>query len=216
MSELEQRHVRRLGRSRLPDLRFLHGCVAYGTCEDHDVLGCVGAHCAVCGKALRAMDPVYPVERKDYVSDPVLRREWDVVLRRLRSAFQLTMFGYSGPATDAEARRLLRLGWAPDNRQTDHLEVVDLLDQAALERRWQAFIPFSHLMAHSEWGQCSIAGWPRARTSGRVRRHFTARQPSESGHVEPAPWRRLRTGTRRSANSNNRRQGRRETVSRWP
>ena len=156
-----QRHVRRFGRSRLPDLRFLHGSVAYATCEDHDILGCIGECCGICGKGLKAVEPVFPAEKKDYVSDPLLRREWEVVLSRLRSAFQLTMFGYSGPTTDVEARRLLRLAWAPEDRQRDHLEVVDLLDQAALERRWREFIPFSHLLVHAGWERCSVARWPR-------------------------------------------------------
>ena len=156
-----QRHVRRFGSSRLPDVRFLRGSVVYATCEEHDVLGVVGAHCVECGRALRNVPPVYPTERKDYVSDPLLRREWDVVLRRLRNSFQLTIFGYSGPGTDAEARQLMRQAWAPGPRRADHLEVLDLVGRAELERRWRELIPYSHLLAHTTWDQCSIARWPR-------------------------------------------------------
>ena len=156
-----QRHVQRFGRSRLPDIRFLHGSVLYATCGQHDVLGIAGMNCTHCGQALRSVGPVYPEERKDYVSDPLLRREWRVVQRQLRSAFHLTIFGYSGPETDVEARQMLRQAWSPDDRTTGHLEVLDLVGRAELEERWRKFIPFSHLLANSKWENCSIARWPR-------------------------------------------------------
>ena len=156
-----QRHVGRFGKSRLPNLRFLHGSVIYATCEHHDVLGHIGDRCPECANALTAIEPVYPDEQKDYVSNPLLRREWDGVLRQLKTAFHLTIFGYSGPVTDGKARRLLEQAWSPAERSTDHVEVVDLIGQPALQKRWREFIPFSHLLAHSDWRKSSIAGWPR-------------------------------------------------------
>ena len=156
-----KRHVGRFGTGRLPDLRFLHGCAIYGSCEEHDVLGYVGGQCPDCGKALRGVKPVYPDKRKDYVSDPLLRREWDTVLHKVERAFHLTIFGYSGPVTDGEARLLLERAWQPADRKIDHLEVIDLESTDVLYDRWHKLIPFSHLLAHRLWHDSSIAKWPR-------------------------------------------------------
>ena len=156
-----KRHVSRFSTGRLPDLRFLHGCVVYASCEEHDVLGYVGGQCPDCGKALRSGKPVYPDKQKDYVSDPLLRREWDTVLHKVERAFHLTIFGYSGPVTDGKARLLLERAWQPADRKIDHLEVIDLESTDVLYDRWRKLIPFSHLLAHRHWHDSSIAKWPR-------------------------------------------------------
>ena len=185
-----ERHVGRFGQSRLPDLRFLHGSTVYATCDDHDVIGYTRSNCTVCGKALRSVDPLYPVAEKDYVSDPLLKREWDVVLPRLQSAFQLTIIGYSGPVTDGEARRLLGRAWSLKDRRTDHLEVVDRVAQACLETRWRTFIPFSHLIACIQWEESSIARWPR-RTSEWKQAASLEGKPAQ--RVGPCPAKSLET-----------------------
>ena len=41
-------HARNRTISNLPEIRFLHGCVQYASCPNHDVLGRLGERCPIC------------------------------------------------------------------------------------------------------------------------------------------------------------------------
>jgi hypothetical protein len=56
----------------------LHGNIAIGycvTCEQSG-LGMVRRPCGGCGKPYQASKLLFPVEHKDYISDPFINREW--------------------------------------------------------------------------------------------------------------------------------------------
>lgn len=89
---------------KLPDIRFLHGCVTFATCNDHDILGIPSEICPICNIKLKRGKLFYPVENKDYTKDNLISRDWEKVTEKLKEAFHLTIFGYSGPATDYNAR----------------------------------------------------------------------------------------------------------------
>ena len=57
---------------------------------------------------------LFPYSDKDYTKDRIISRDWAFVTDRLKEAFHLTIFGYSGPATDYKAKKLL-LGWLDAN-----------------------------------------------------------------------------------------------------
>lgn len=131
------RHV-----ANLPDVRFLHGNVAFSTCRDHDILGMPGEECPVCNVRLARGQLFLPDYEKDYTRDEIIHRDWQQVVEKLTQAFQLTIFGYSGPDTDYNARKLILNGW----KQTAlldfaHTEVVDRADCATLWERWREYIP---------------------------------------------------------------------------
>ena len=81
----------------LPDVRFLHGCVSFFTCTGHDVLGSANEACPECGRPLGVTGLFFPEAEKNYANEPAIDREWQSVDERLRRAFHLTIFGYSGP-----------------------------------------------------------------------------------------------------------------------
>jgi hypothetical protein len=155
-------HLRNRGVAELPDIRFLHGCVSYFTCQDHDVLGSVNECCPECYRSLVAPALFFPESEKDYAAERAVQREWNAVGQRLRRAFHLTIFGYSGPATDYNARKLLLEAWtATPMREVSHVEIIDVTTDDVLRRKWQEFIPFQHDMVHREFWESTIAKWPR-------------------------------------------------------
>jgi hypothetical protein len=157
LAHRRNRHV-----AELPDLRFLHGSVAYFTCSDHDVLGSANEGCPICGKFLDPGRLFYPEADKDYAKHAVIHRDWQAVTRQLSKAFHLTIFGYSGPETDYNARQLLLSGWGKSPlREISHVEIIDIKGDDQLRRCWREFIPYHHDMVVSDFWQSTIAKWPR-------------------------------------------------------
>ena len=155
-------HARNSSISNLPEVRFLHGCVQYASCPDHDVLGEPGELCPMCKRSLIESSILFPDGDKDYAKDKIISRDWAFVTGRLKEAFHLTIFGYSGPATDYKAKKLLLDGWrGTPMRQFSHVEIIDIGSADDLTRNWEKFIPFHHEMVISSFWESTIARWPR-------------------------------------------------------
>ena len=108
---LMQAYRRNSNVAELPDIRFLHGSVAFATCTEHDVLGTPLEKCPECNCTLGRGRLIFPDEDKNYAKDSIISRDWIAVTEKLQKAFHLTIFGYSGPATDWNARKLLLDAW---------------------------------------------------------------------------------------------------------
>lgn len=155
-------HARNRTISKLPEIRFLHGCVQYASCPDHDVLGQPGERCPMCRKQLTKSSIMFPYGDKDYARDGIIARDWASVTERLKEAFHLTIFGYSGPATDYKAKKLLLDGWKQTPmRRFSHVEIIDIGGADDLRRNWREFIPFHHDMVNESFWDSTIAIWPR-------------------------------------------------------
>ncbi len=159
---LLQAHERNRGVCKLPDLRFLHGCVSYTTCIEHDVLGSEGQVCPVCHKKLTTGHLIYPEADKDYARDSFIKRDWDLVQKAVEHSFHLTVFGYRAPKTDYNARQILLDAWGDEeSRGLSHVELIDIASPDHLSDNWRAFIPFGHMMHEIDFFDSSIARWPR-------------------------------------------------------
>lgn len=146
----------------LPDIRFLHGCVRYATCIEHDVLGCPSEMCPKCHQELARGPLFFPDDDKDYAKDALVQRDWKIVAEKFKKAFHLTIFGYSGPATDYNARRLLLEGWKQTPlRSVSHVEIIDIKDESLLRQCWSDFVAFQHDMVTESFWESTIARWPR-------------------------------------------------------
>ena len=146
----------------LPDIRFLHGCVSHASCPVHDVLGVPGEQCPKCGDLLVGGVLLFPDQEKDYTEDTLVSRDWRAVTDRLKKAFHLTIFGYSGPSTDHLAKELILEQWRKSRlHQVGHVEIIDISPACVLRRNWQSFIPFHHEMIVSSFWDSIIAKWPR-------------------------------------------------------
>ena len=155
-------HARNRTISNLPEIRFLHGCVHYASCPNHDVLGRPGERCPICKGLLIQSSILFPYGDKDYSKDRTISRDWAFVTDRLKEAIHLTIFGYSGPATDYKAKKLLLDGWTrTPMRRFSHVEIIDTGDADDLRRNWQEFIPFHHDMVIPCFWESTIAKWPR-------------------------------------------------------
>ena len=159
---LMQAHRRNRKVVGLPDIRFLHGSVAFATCVDHDILGIPSEVCPKCNSALKQGRLFFPVEDKDYTKDSLIFRDWKAVTEKLQKAFHLTIFGYSGPATDYNARKLLLEGWEQTPiRDFSHTEIIDIKSEELMLESWTEFFPHYHSMIVRDFWKCSVARWPR-------------------------------------------------------
>lgn len=155
-------HKRNREIAELPDIRFLHGSVAFATCVQHDVLGSPSELCPECDKPLVQGCLYFPDEDKDYTKDALIQRDWEEVTKKLKCSFHLTIFGYSGPATDYKAKKLLLDSWdAAPLKQARHIEIINRGKAQDLRDNWADFIPFSHDMVIKKFWDSTIARWPR-------------------------------------------------------
>ena len=155
-------HARNRAVLGLPGIRFLHGCVRYASCTEHDVLGQPGERCPTCKEALVGSSIMFPHGDKDYARDGIIARDWASATECLKSAFHMTIFGYSGPETDYKAKELLLNGWERTPMwDFSHVEIIDVGNSDDLRRNWQKFIPFHHDMVVRSFWESTIAKWPR-------------------------------------------------------
>jgi len=143
----------------LPEIFFLHGNVRIGVCLTHEHWGARGERCPDCVKALTDIPLFYPIGRKDYSSDPYIRRNWEAAEALFAEAFTLTIFGYGAPASDEDAVKLLRLAWFElSNRKLEHIEIIN---KSLLYDQWSSFAPTSHYRVETNFEQSRLARWPR-------------------------------------------------------
>lgn len=182
---LMQAHQRNRAICELPDIRFLHGSVGFATCREHDVLGAPNELCPLCGNGLERGRLFFPDASKDYTRDSLVHRDWSRVTAQLKKAFHLTIFGYSGPATDFNARKVLLDGWSKTPmREFNHVEMIDIADDEVLRSRWDEFIPFDHEMIVREFWDSSIARWPRRTAEWKIAASFYGVPTEDLGPIK--------------------------------
>ena len=129
----------------LPEIVFLHGNVALGACYEHDRKGFLGGFCGACGKPYEQSRLLYPVVDKGYRDDPLISSEWSRLERKLEAAFLVTIFGYSAPVSDVNARELLHKAWNRNGtRNLAEVEIIDVRPAHQLLKSWADFITGDH------------------------------------------------------------------------
>ena len=163
----------------LPTIWFLHGNVAVGHCAEHEqVRGKHGGQCWHCGNPLAPSPLLFPVERKNYQDGSLIEREWATAQSYLREAFMVTVFGYSAPVTDVEAKQLLKDAWGDVNdRAIEQTEIINRpgADHAALRELWSPFIHTHHYeIGESFWDSWS-ANHPRRSLEAFINQYLEAK-----------------------------------------
>lgn len=131
-------------RERRPHIAFLHGNVMVGVCHEDQVAGVNGRICSKCGQPLAPSKMLYPVKHKDYNSDQFIKTEWDALRHHINYGYFLTVFGYSAPKTDVEARTLMLDVWKKNTAlELAEVEIIDIRPRAEIEASWKEFF-FSH------------------------------------------------------------------------
>jgi hypothetical protein len=150
--------------TRRPRIAFLHGNVMIGICEKDRVSGINGRICSRCHKPLTPSRLLYPVKHKDYNTDPFIKGEWDALQFYLNNAYYLTVFGYSAPKTDVEARELMLEVWKKN--KSLELAEVDVVgrpggDRRKIEKSWEEFFYSHHYGVYEDIFQSYLFSQPR-------------------------------------------------------
>jgi hypothetical protein len=88
---------------------------------------------------------LYPVKQKNYANDAFIKNEWDILRSFLKRAYIVTIFGYSAPKTDIEARKLMLDEWHGNpSVELAEINIVDIRPPEALEAAWGDFFVRTH------------------------------------------------------------------------
>jgi hypothetical protein len=147
---------------RLPKAVFLHGNVGVGMCGKDKVYGLINNICQQCERPLIPSRLLYPVKHKDYNADPFIRSQWEVLKQYLNEAYYLTIFGYSAPKTDVEARSLM-LGVWKENSTLDlaEIDIVDIRAKEELGKNWKEFFVREHYGIMNDIFRSWLMRYPR-------------------------------------------------------
>ncbi|MCB2297937.1 hypothetical protein [Clostridium tagluense] len=149
----------------LPNMTFLHGNVAYGSCKNKHkktVRGYIPNRCDYCGEFLQPSKLLYPVANKDYSSDEDLKLNWDMTQKYISNAFMITIFGYSAPKTDKAAVDLLQQAWGGNSdRPYEQISIIDIIDANKLIDTWDSFIYSHHHIVTDNFFDSYLGKFPR-------------------------------------------------------
>ena len=88
---------------------------------------------------------LYPIKHKDYSSDLLMRDQWNRLRNHLRTGYWFTIFGYSVPLSDVDARELMLEAWKPNpTRELAQIEIIDIKSGPELKKSWDEFIVGQH------------------------------------------------------------------------
>jgi hypothetical protein len=118
-------------------------------------------YCPKCDKELVPSRLLYPVATKNYVKDPFIKTEWEVLKKGLRQARTLTIFGYGAPTTDKDAVDILNNAWDKANRLIERTEIIDIKDKEVLWKQWDPFIVRTYLDCPKDFYKSRLASYPR-------------------------------------------------------
>lgn len=159
------RNMHVVGCERMPKMAFLHGNVAIGVCYSCKTMGWRQNGCTQCSNDFNPSKLLYPVGKKDYASDEFIAAEWERLKRHMQRAYYVTVFGYSAPKTDAEARKMLLDEWqANPVQELAEIDIIDILkrsDRHALEANWKEFFVRSHYGLFESFQQSQLFYQPR-------------------------------------------------------
>lgn len=144
-----------------PRIAYLHGNVRIGYCLEHRIKGDSGMLCPECDKKLTPTKLLYPVTTKNYNKDPFIKSEWALFKYYLKSAFTLTIIGYSAPSTDKEAVKIMRSAWSKKDRLITRVEIIDIKDKTILWKQWDPFIIRTYLDHYTDFYRSRIPSFPR-------------------------------------------------------
>lgn len=145
-----------------PGILFLHGCVSLGYDKSNGSSGPTGWFSKETRKKFEPTRILYPVDKKDYNSDPYIKGQWDALSFRLKEAERVTVFGYSAPATDVEAIDLLQNAWGKvEERAMEEFEFIDIQEEEKLLKSWKTFVHTHHYHYSNNYFDSSLALHPR-------------------------------------------------------
>lgn len=146
----------------LPQIVFLHGNVGVGICRKDKQSDYAGHVCRVCGEPYETSPLLYPIATKRYDDDVFIQDQWMRLRNTLAGAYMLTVFGYGAPASDVEARRVMKAAWQQNaTQELAQIEIVDVKPEAELIESWGEFIVRNHYTPMSDVSSSRIFRYVR-------------------------------------------------------
>ena len=145
----------------LPQLAFLHGNVEIGVDREKKASGFMSDG-RYSGYTLEPTSLLYPVEHKKYNTEPFIAEQWRMTTDYLTEAYYVTVYGYSAPTTDVEARALLHKAWRDNpTRELAQIGIVDIRDPEEVKTSWSDFIVRTHGGVSKDLSYSGIMRHPR-------------------------------------------------------
>ncbi len=140
LAQAYQRNLSAVGFEQMPQIVFLHGNVATGLCRNCRTYGWRHNLCDQCGERFSPTPLLYPIEKKNYSKDEFIHEQWEILRSHLKHAYCFTVFGYSAPASDVEARKLMHEMWK-QNTTTDfsQMSIIDIKPEPEVAASWKEF-----------------------------------------------------------------------------
>ena len=157
----------------LPQMLFLHSSVAVGICENcRHYEPYRNRYCSICGEPLDSPKLLYPVENKNYSQNIFIKDAWNTLQYYLETACIVTIWGYSAPRSDKEAKNMMLKAFSSDYRPLDQIEVIDIATENVLYKTWQPFAKNTnyHFNIHRSLMDSLIGEFPRRSIEGYVKR----------------------------------------------
>lgn len=147
----------------LPTLSFLHGNVAVGVDNESKTCGINGQISIKSGKPFQPTKLLYPIEHKDYNSNPFIKDQWNLLSNYLKKPARVSIFGYSAPITDVEAIEIMKEAWGnpATNQNFTQFEIIDIQPKYKLTKSWKDFIFSHHYEVTDNFFDSSIVRFPR-------------------------------------------------------
>lgn len=154
---------------KLPRIIHLHGNVGIGVCYKdsvigytHSVVGHDNAVCGVCNEPFKPIPLLYPISKKDYSLNPVIKDEWRCLREFIEHSYYVTVFGYSAPVSDTEAKNLLLDVWKDNGaRELAQIEIIDIKPSEELYETWKNFIVREHYSTTNDIFKSYLFRFPR-------------------------------------------------------
>lgn len=193
-SFLVDAYSRNFGEVPLPHIFHLHGNVRVSFCAKCRFSMPNGDTCSTCGTPLTPTPLLYPIEKKDYASDPFISLQWQAARKYISKAAIVTIFGYSAPTTDQEAMAIFTDAWKGDdpNKPVERVEIIDIRDHDELAHQWSSFAFFDHYDIRRSFFDSMLAQYPRRSCEALAHMGF------DGQFVESVPWAGNLEGLRKS------------------
>lgn len=155
-----------IGYENLPKIIHLHGNVAIGVCYECKAKGWRYNSCMGCGNKFKPSKLLFPVGEKNYTEDDFLLGEWEELKQYIERAYFFTIFGYSAPETDLEAKKIMLEVWRKNATENHNMmSIIDINEE--IIKAWQDFIVVDaammprDCMIHKDFFDSYLAGHPR-------------------------------------------------------
>lgn len=117
---------------------------------------------------------LYPVKNKNYSQNIYIQDAWNRLQYYLEYACIVTIWGYSAPKSDKEAKQMMLKAFSSEYRPLDQIEVIDIADEEVLHKTWLPFAKNTnyHLNIHRSLMDSLIGEFPRRSIEGYVKRYI--------------------------------------------